>query len=448
MNEFKGIQFVNHASFIIETHAFDILVDPWLFGNAFNNGWSLICETPLDEIRFQNVKYIWISHEHPDHFAPSCMKYLVDLVRDDCCVLYQATADRRLVEFCSKLGFSVAELENREILELSSEVSVCLAKVPYYDSCALFDVGGVTILNLNDCILDSPELLGELESLFGRGQDFIFTQFSYANWVEGGPDWPVARASLASGKIEIIRKIVAQFRPQRLVLFASFIYFCNEQNCYMNDSVNSPASVVGALSDLDVIPVVLKPGQGLNRNISDEALICISRENCDWWEDRYSDLSLISPFAVPSLSVPELENLFLSMVDDVRTLNGRVWVTMFGLWCGSLCIYLEDIDVTVRIRWIRFRGNYIVPSERRNADVRMDSRDLAFTINNTYGVDTINVNARFSGSNNGRKKLIRFFSVRALNNMGIIIKPSSILDREIRVVLMKALKKFSIKLFR
>ena len=38
------IIFLNHASFIIDFNNIRILVDPYLFGSAFNNGWNLLTE--------------------------------------------------------------------------------------------------------------------------------------------------------------------------------------------------------------------------------------------------------------------------------------------------------------------------------------------------------------------------------------------------------------------
>ena len=44
MNSKLKIIFLNHASFIIQYNNTKILVDPYLFGEAFNNGWNLLKE--------------------------------------------------------------------------------------------------------------------------------------------------------------------------------------------------------------------------------------------------------------------------------------------------------------------------------------------------------------------------------------------------------------------
>ena len=67
------IEFVNHASFILKNQGIQIISDPWLFGNAFNDGWSLLCDYDFDLEKFKEIQYIWFSHEHPDHFSPALL---------------------------------------------------------------------------------------------------------------------------------------------------------------------------------------------------------------------------------------------------------------------------------------------------------------------------------------------------------------------------------------
>ena len=61
------IRFINHASILLDEK---ILCDPWYSGSIFLNGWNLLHENNVD-INSIVPQYIWISHEHPDHFNPS-----------------------------------------------------------------------------------------------------------------------------------------------------------------------------------------------------------------------------------------------------------------------------------------------------------------------------------------------------------------------------------------
>ena len=49
----------------------NILTDPWYNGNAFDNGWSLLYENKHKFIIkvLNKTNYIYITHEHPDHFS-------------------------------------------------------------------------------------------------------------------------------------------------------------------------------------------------------------------------------------------------------------------------------------------------------------------------------------------------------------------------------------------
>lgn len=75
---------VNHACCKVQTNSLGILFDPWTEGPAFNFGWDLLVPTPLqfDEI-MSGVAFIWISHEHPDHFSPAFLSQVAKLVRTE-----------------------------------------------------------------------------------------------------------------------------------------------------------------------------------------------------------------------------------------------------------------------------------------------------------------------------------------------------------------------------
>ena len=57
------IRWINHAGYVITNHETCILVDPWLTGDAFNNGWSLLSETPSSKVDL-DAMHVWFSHEH------------------------------------------------------------------------------------------------------------------------------------------------------------------------------------------------------------------------------------------------------------------------------------------------------------------------------------------------------------------------------------------------
>ena len=66
------IKVVSHSCVLISLGEIRILCDPWLFGDVFNNGWSLKLKSQNLEVltkeEINSITHIWISHEHPDHF--------------------------------------------------------------------------------------------------------------------------------------------------------------------------------------------------------------------------------------------------------------------------------------------------------------------------------------------------------------------------------------------
>ena len=64
------------------------------------------------------------------------------------------------------------------------------------------------------------------------------------------------------------------------------------------------------------------------------------------------------------------------------------------------------------------KGLDIFNSESKQQCVEMTSESLYFLFKFDFGIDTLNVNARFKGSLAQKKSLIRTFSPLVLNNTG------------------------------
>ena len=82
------ITFLNHASFSLENDDSLTLVDPWYFGRIFNNSWSLLKDTDDSKIDYSKLKYISISHEHPDHLHWATLKHIKSKTENEVTILY------------------------------------------------------------------------------------------------------------------------------------------------------------------------------------------------------------------------------------------------------------------------------------------------------------------------------------------------------------------------
>src|SRR5690242_11320190 len=91
------ISWINHASFLYAAGGVRLVCDPWLSGAAFNNGWRHITPTRFSPEDFGTATHIWISHQHPDHFAPQDLRRIPAADRERLTVLYQPVPDKLVV---------------------------------------------------------------------------------------------------------------------------------------------------------------------------------------------------------------------------------------------------------------------------------------------------------------------------------------------------------------
>ena len=255
----QKLTFLNHSSFIIECDGYKVLVDPYIFGSAFNNGWNLLKEVNHDK-QLEKITHIVFSHEHPDHFSIPFLKKIQPDLRSSITVLYQETFDKRVKKFCDNLNYNFIEIKNNTEIELSKNFKIIIGKVPFYDSWINFQVFNKNILNVNDCVLENIDLVYKIKRILNKKIDVLFTQFSYANFIEEDQQKELAKKQLE--KIKIQDHV---FKPSYIVPFASFIYFSNKENKFMNKNINTLNNTLDFLtSNCKARTIILKPNEEWN----------------------------------------------------------------------------------------------------------------------------------------------------------------------------------------
>ena len=181
------IQFINHASVVISNGNKSILTDPWYSGGAFDNGWELIYKNENIKIKdiLKKVDYIWISHEHPDHFSIQFFKDYYDFIKEKKIkFIFQKTKDQRVYNFLKQKKLEVHELKNNTTLEIDKNFTISVQSTDFYDSALIIKLNEKKIFNLNDCPLNTYDDLNKFKRIYGNC-DFLMTQFSYAAWKGG-----------------------------------------------------------------------------------------------------------------------------------------------------------------------------------------------------------------------------------------------------------------------
>jgi UDP-MurNAc hydroxylase len=232
------IRFVSHASFSVESGGVTLLTDPWLFGKAFNQGWALL--SPAATVPWEKIDYVWISHQHPDHLHFPTLKSLSSQEKSRLTMLYQKHASPRIPKVLRGLGYrNVQELTLNKWTMLRGGIEVMCGSVGSMDSWIAIRVEKMNILNLNDCIIE-PDHLKHIAKVVGK-VTVLPTQFSFANWIGNNAD----ELGEVEAKLRDLQFRVSFLKPEVTIPFASFIYFCNQENSWMNEFAITPQRIAG-----------------------------------------------------------------------------------------------------------------------------------------------------------------------------------------------------------
>ena len=146
-----NIQLISHASVLVACSDALIWSDPWLDGKVFNESWSLYPKPQLDDAVTRDVDYLWISHEHPDHFNIPTLRGLPTEFKHRVTVLFQKNNSTKVFQALQKLGFSkFRALPHRELVPLTPETEVYSYQVGQMDSCLAVRNHGLLAVNVND----------------------------------------------------------------------------------------------------------------------------------------------------------------------------------------------------------------------------------------------------------------------------------------------------------
>jgi hypothetical protein len=226
-----NIKFLNHSSFFIDTEGYILIVDPWYSGKIFNNSWSLLRDTDDDCLDYSKVKYISISHEHPDHLHWPTLKQIKQKT-GDVTILFPKRINSGVMDECIKLGYKFQYISHFEENKIEDNLSI-FAYPDGHDSALIYQIGDLIVLNQNDAYLDE-KIVSIVKEKFSKIDLWLF-QFSLAGYYGNRND---PKSIIENGTEFHIQKFIDyqnHFKPLMSVPFASYVYFCKEYNNYIND---------------------------------------------------------------------------------------------------------------------------------------------------------------------------------------------------------------------
>jgi len=407
------ITFINHASAIIQHKNIRLIMDPWFEGYAFADGWALLSKGDFSSKDFDTVTHIWFSHEHPDHFCPPILQKIPIEVRKKITVLFHKTIDKKVIQFCNKMSFGeVIEIEPDKPFDIGDGLKIICN--PYFDgdSWAYFYTNEIGILNLNDCIVRTQEEANEIKQKIGK-VDVLMTQFGYANKL-GEPTEDYIRRDAALEKLHRIYNQASSIQPTYIIPFASFVFFCHEENFYMNQGQNTVRNAFDFIKkELPCIPVVMYPDQDWNLFDDWDSAIALNK-----YEKDYAAIKSYPLVTAQKVDIENLKKEALTFSDRLIRKNSTAKHLINSI---RPKIFLTDYNSA--FEFLGEAGIKQISTLQKNCDVALSSQALSYIFKHEWGGGTFNVNGRFlipEGGDFYRFNL--FIRMGVMNNNGLEYK--------------------------
>ncbi len=393
MKSFPIIHFTGHAGFILKTESTKLMIDPWLEGHVFNDGWALLSPYELEGAELESIHTIWFSHEHPDHFNIPTLKRFNKEQKERIKILYQRTEDKKVKTYCERQGFKqFRELENREDICLNKDLTIQMGRHTWGDSWLFVKTEGGTLLNINDCDFSDEKSIRELAAHLGH-VDVLMAQFSYAHGINS-KDARRAEAKKILGKLTMLIDIL---KPRFTVPFASFVYFCHEENFYLNDEINLVDEVYQYLLDnTETTPVILYPGDEWAITDLHNSNRAIDKYCHDYRQVNNRERLVYSERV-------GLELLFDKSQHFAKRLRERPSYKLVNVLLYPPRFFITDYNEAYYLSL--HSGLVLIGGEAGGEapvfDIKISSSALAFMFDFVWGGDTLNINGRYQRSENG-----------------------------------------------
>jgi hypothetical protein len=384
------VNFLNHASFLIEEESFSLVVDPWFFGKIFNDSWSLLRDTDDSIIDYNKLKYISISHEHPDHFHLGTLKHIRSKTDNDVTVIFPERKNDNVKEACEKMGFKFQYLNYFQPHEIEQDFKIT-AFPEGHDNALVYEADGKIIVNQNDAYLNH-ETCQIIKQKYPEIDLWLF-QFSLAGYYGNRDD--ALQIYQKGTKFHEEKYLYYQdfFSPKVSVPFASYVYFCKEYNNYLNSHRVKLHELVKSSNYYNQIPFY-------NKEITLEAPV----DNLDLWEREFSEenTKISKPKEFPSEEVI-LEKFSKLISKGYQLHNGYLIVGFFDYekkllidTANKVCLFLSEEQLSNGDEEI---GLPKIPQWKNLLSGTLTGEELSCYLDMPWGADTLNITGCFDVHN-------------------------------------------------
>jgi len=409
-----SIELVSHASVVIRCDGTRIWTDPWLFGSAFNNSWELLGPAPAPPADLDEIQFLWISHEHPDHFHIPTLRALPQTFKDRVTVLFQRLNSHKVFDAFEKMGYShLVTLPSRKpIRPTRSACSVYCYPVGQMDSALGVAGDGVRVLNVNDAELDGRDCR-IIRKDFGA-PDAVLCQFSYAGYA-GDPDHEARLTEMAEMQLQKVSEYARDLGATTSIPIASFMYFSRDDNRYMNAHMNRPSDLVRFFEPRRQGVVVLTPGESWTVGTPHDNAVAVKLWECEF--DAVDEKEYVPS---DSTGIDELAAAFHERVAHLRAKFPRSVLRALK----PITVRLTDHDLCVRVCFGSDTFE-VLDDPGAVADVEMNSQPFWFWLTQPFGMQSLGTTARYRLTGEGSfRNWRRHRIVFSLDNAEFYLRPS------------------------
>lgn len=375
------IKFLNHASVVVSTNDAVILTDPWFFGKAFNDSWALIPEPLIDHKFLNEIDFIFISHEHPDHFHIPTLKSLPLEIKSKITILFQKNNSDKMVDAFKMLGFEkIILIKNRKKHKITNNTAVEIDQIGSMDSALIISNQNEVIVNMNDC--EPTKLDCEYIKKKYKKINLVLNQFSMAGY-EGFPDYGYYLKRNAERKLIQLVNNHRDLNAEITLPFASNVYFSCEDNKYVNDFSNKPWEACDFLEENNCTCLVLFPGDTytIGNKIENSEAIKKYRHLYTNFEYNYSLNNQVD--------IEVLKSAWINFVTELHKKYPK-WILKK---LGNISLKIKDLEIIIVLNV--YKKIFEVKSNQNDIqDLELNSQPLFFALKFPYGIQTLGVSAR------------------------------------------------------
>jgi L-ascorbate metabolism protein UlaG (beta-lactamase superfamily) len=236
------VQFIGHASILIESKGIRILSDPWWRGPCFGAQWWAYPPPAAHLLRATPVAYVYISHGHHDHLHLSTLGTLASGFK--CLVSSEAGIAATLREH----GYPVIEVRPEQPMDLGQGVQVRIWPTDGDDTLMVVSDGTEVLVNANDALHAAASgvqtrTLARLTQLFPK-IDYLFCGYGTASHFPNCYNIPGKNRDATARQRQLHfneqwGSIAAALKPRYAFPFAADVALLEKDLFWVNEAIHN-----------------------------------------------------------------------------------------------------------------------------------------------------------------------------------------------------------------